>query len=80
MEEFLNIIYDWLFYRDPNMMYAEPLSALAAIAGIAGAGVQLIGSLFGGGKRRRAEKAAAQKAARLEAKLGPIRKKQTSYN
>jgi hypothetical protein len=59
MEEFLNIIYDWLFYRDPNMMYAEPLSALA-VAGI-GAGVQLIGSLFGGGKRRRAEKAAAQK-------------------
>ena len=72
MEEFLNIIYDWLFYRDPNMMYAEPLSPLAVV-GIS-AGIQLIGSLFGGGKRRRAEKAAAQKAARLEAKLGQLEK------
>ena len=50
----------------------EPLSALA-VAGI-GAGIQLIGGLFGGGKRRRAEKRAAQKAARLEAKLGQLEK------
>ena len=48
------------------------MSALA-VAGIS-AGIQIIGSLFGGGKRRRAERRAAQKAARLEAKLGQLEK------
>jgi len=44
-----------------------------AVAGIS-AGIQLIGGLFGGGKRRRAERRARQKAARLEAKLGQLEK------
>ena len=47
----------------------EPLTGA-----LVGAGIQLIGGLFGGGKRRRAERRAAQKAARLEAKLGQLEK------
>ena len=71
MEEFLNILYEFLFATPEGVTVAVvgPL----AVAGIA-AGIQIIGGLFGGGKRRRAERQARQKAARLEAKLGQLEK------
>ena len=71
MEETLIQIYEWFFGNPYGVTMADP-SALA-VAGIS-AGIQLIGSLFGGGKRRRAERRAAQKAARLEAKLSSLEK------
>lgn len=71
MEEFLNILNEFMFGNPHGVTMADP-SALA-VAGIS-AGIQLIGGLFGGGKRRRAERRARQKAARLEAKLGQLEK------
>lgn len=49
--EILNTLYDVLFAMPENVVAAEPLSMLA-IAGI-GAGINLIGGLFGAGKARR---------------------------
>ena len=72
MEEILINIYEFIFSNPYGLTLATGPSALA-VAGIS-AGIQLIGSLFGGGKRRRAERRAAQKAARLEAKLGQLEK------
>lgn len=72
MEEILIQIYELFFGNPYGVTMAEPLSALA-VAGI-GAGIQLIGSLFGGGKRRRAERAATQEKARLEGKLSQLEK------
>ena len=48
----------------------EPLSMGAAA--LIGAGTQIIGSLIGGGARRRAERAAQQKQARLQRKLSSL--------
>ena len=72
MEEILINIYEFIFSNPYGLTLATGPSALA-VAGIS-TGIQLIGSLFGGGKRRRAERRAAQKAARLEAKLGQLEK------
>jgi len=72
MEEILIHIYEFIFSNPYGLTLATGPSALA-VAGIS-AGIQLIGSLFGGGKRRRAERRAAQKAARLEAKLSSLEK------
>ena len=49
---------------------AEPLS-MAGAALISG-GIQIIGSIFGGGRRRRAERQAQQEQARLQRKLSTL--------
>jgi len=66
MIEFLEIF----FFGKGNVQMAEPLT-MGAAALISG-GVQIIGSLIGGGARRRAERAAQQNQARLQRKLSSL--------
>ena len=66
MIEFLEIF----FFGKGNVQMAEPLT-MGAAALISG-GVQIIGSLIGGGARRRAERAAQRKQARLQRKLSSL--------
>ena len=66
MIEFLEIF----FFGQGNVQMAEPLS-MGAAALISG-GVQIIGSLFGGGRRRRAERKAQEDQARLQRKLSTL--------
>ena len=73
MEEFLNIIYDWLFYRDPNMVYAEPLTA-GAIAAIGGTLISGLGALFGGGAKKREAYRARVERDRLKGELSVLEK------
>ena len=73
MEEFLNIIYDWLFYRDPNMVYAEPLTA-GAIAAIGGTLISGLGALFGGGRKKREAYRARVERDRLKGELSVLEK------
>ena len=65
MEEILIQIYDWLFYRDPNMVYADPLTAVAVGSAI----VSGLGALFGGGAKKRAARAARRRQRELEGEL-----------
>jgi hypothetical protein len=66
MIEFLEIF----FFGQGNVQMAEPLS-MAGAALISG-GIQIIGSIFGGGRRRRAERQAQQEQARLQRKLSTL--------
>jgi hypothetical protein len=66
MIEFLEIF----FFGQGNVQTAEPLT-MAGAALISG-GVQIIGSIFGGGRRRRAERQAQQEQARLQRKLSTL--------
>ncbi len=66
MIEFLEI---FLFGQN-NVQMAEPLS-MGAAALISG-GIQIIGSLFGGGARRRAERKAQEEQAELQRKLSRL--------
>jgi len=72
MEEILIQIYDWFFGNPYGVTMAEPLSALAV--GAIGAGVQLIGGLFGGGAARRRQRRAMAEKRRLEGKLDSLEK------
>ena len=65
MEEILIQIYDWFFYRDPNMVYADPLTAVAVGSAI----VSGLGALFGGGAKKRAARAARRRQRELEGEL-----------
>ena len=66
MIEFLEIF----FFGQGNVQMAEPLS-MGAAALISG-GVQIIGSLFGSGRRRRAERKAQEDQAELQRKLSTL--------
>jgi hypothetical protein len=66
MIEFLEIF----FFGQGSVQTAEPISMGAAA--LIGAGTQIIGSLIGGGARRRAERQAQQKQARLQRKLSAL--------
>ena len=70
MEEFLNIIYEWLFYRDPNMVYADPATAIAVGSAIFSG----LGSLFGGGAKRREAYRARLERDRLKGELSVLEK------
>jgi len=72
MEEILIQIYDWFFGNPHGFVMAEPLSALA-VAGI-GAGINLIGSLFGGGRKRREAYRARVERDRLKGELSVLEK------
>ncbi len=66
MIEFLEIF----FFGQGNVQMAEPLT-MAGAALISG-GIQVIGSIFGSGRRRRAERRAQQEQARLQRKLSTL--------
>ncbi len=66
MIEFLEIF----FFGQGDVQMAEPLT-MAGAALISG-GIQVIGSLFGGGRRRRAERQAQENKAMLERKLSTL--------
>ena len=66
MIEFLEIF----FFGQGDVQMAEPLT-MAGAALISG-GVQILGSIFGGGRRRRAERDAQRKQARLQRKLSAL--------
>ena len=66
MIEFLEIF----FFGQDNVQMAEPLT-MAGAALISG-GVQILGSIFGGGRRRRAERQAQREQARLQRKLSAL--------
>jgi len=79
MEEILIQIYEWFFGNPYGVVMAEPLSALA-IAGI-GAGINLIGSLFGGGVKKREAYRARVERDRLKGELEVLEKgRQTIIN
>ena len=61
-----------MFGNPYGYVLAEPLSAGAAMA--IGAGIQLIGGLFGGGSARRARRRAEREKRRLEGKLDSLEK------
>ena len=66
MIEFLEIF----FFGKGNVQMAEPLT-MAGAALISG-GIQIIGSLIGGGARKRAEQAARDRAASFQRKLNTL--------
>ena len=66
MIEFLEIF----FFGQGDVQMAEPLT-MAGAALISG-GIQVIGSIFGSGRRRRAERQAQQEQARLQRKLSTL--------
>jgi len=66
MIEFLEIF----FFGQGDVQMAEPLT-MAGAALISG-GIQIIGSIFGSGRRRRAERQAQQEQARLQRKLSTL--------
>ncbi len=66
MIEFLEIF----FFGQDNVQMAEPLT-MAGAALISG-GIQVIGSIFGSGRRRRAERRAQQEQADLQRKLSTL--------
>tara|TARA_R100001443_G_scaffold31838_2_gene46020 strand:+ start:137 stop:1105 length:969 start_codon:yes stop_codon:yes gene_type:complete len=72
MEEFLNIIYEWLFGNP----YGVTMAVIDPIVGgaLIGGAVQLIGGLFGGGSARRARRRAEREKRRLEGKLDSLEK------
>ena len=65
MIEFLEIFF---FGRGDVQIAIAPVVGAALISG----GIQVIGSIFGSGRRRRAERAAQQKQARLQRKLSSL--------
>ncbi len=73
MEEILIQIYEWFFYRDPNMVYAEALTA-GAIAAIGGTLISGLGALFGGGRKKREAYRARVERDRLKGELSVLEK------
>ena len=65
MIEFLEIFF---FGQDNVQMAIAPVVGAALISG----GIQIIGSIFGSGRRRRAERQAQQEQARLQRKLSTL--------
>ena len=65
MIEFLEIFF---FGQENVQMALDPLIGGALISG----GVQILGSIFGGGRRRRAERQAQREQARLQRKLSAL--------
>jgi len=72
MEEILNILYDFLFTM-PDGVTGAPLPALAVAGIVQGVGA-LVGGIFGAGRARRQQRAAAREKRRLRGELNSLEK------